>query len=142
MTSAILLLAGVSILADPPASRALAERDLRPEAWALGPAVSPLPEPRVIEVTARSFAFEPSEIEVTEGDRVRLVVRSADGPHGLEITQFRVSKDIPRGKDPVIIEFTADTVGRFPILCSVYCGEGHDDMKGALVVTAHASAQP
>ncbi len=100
------------------------------------------PEPRVIEVTVRRFAFEPSEIEVTEGERVRLLVRSGDGPHGIEIEQFRVSKEIPRGKEPIIVEFTADAVGRFPILCSVYCGDGHGDMKGALVVNARASAQP
>ena len=100
------------------------------------------PEPRVIKVVAKRYAFEPSEIDVTEGERVRLVVRSGDGLHGIEITQFRISKEIPRGKDPVIIEFTADAVGRFPILCSVYCGDGHGEMKGALVVTARASAQP
>lgn len=99
-------------------------------------------EPRVIEVVVRRFAFEPPEIQVTEGERVRLEVRSADGPHGVEIKQFRVSKEIPRGKDPVVIEFTADAVGRFPVICSVYCGDGHEDMKGALVVNARAAAQP
>jgi cytochrome c oxidase subunit 2 len=99
-------------------------------------------DPRVIEVVVRRFAFEPSEIEVTEGERVRLLVRSGDGPHGLEIKQFRVSKEIPRGKEPVVIEFTADAVGRFPILCSVYCGDGHENMKGALVVNARAPTQP
>jgi heme/copper-type cytochrome/quinol oxidase subunit 2 len=43
---------------------------------------------------------------------------------------------VPRGKDPVTIEFTASEVGTFPILCSLFCGDGHADMKGALVVTA------
>ncbi|MBI2187229.1 MAG: cupredoxin domain-containing protein [Acidobacteria bacterium] len=100
------------------------------------------PEPRVIEVVAKRFAFEPAEIEVTEGDRVQLVLRSGDGVHGLEIKQFRVSKEIPRGTEPVVIEFTADAVGHFPMLCSVYCGDGHDDMKGALVVNARPAAQP
>lgn len=96
----------------------------------------------MIEVVAKRYAFEPSEIEVAEGERVRLVVRSGDGLHGIEIKQFRISKEIPRGTDPVIIEFTADAVGRFPILCSVYCGDGHGDMSGALVVTARAPADP
>jgi cytochrome c oxidase subunit 2 len=100
------------------------------------------PEPRVIEVVAQRFVFEPPEIQATEGERIRLVVRSGDGLHGIEIKQFRVSKEIPRGKEPVTIEFTADAVGRFPILCSVYCGDGHDDMKGALVVNARTPAQP
>jgi cytochrome c oxidase subunit 2 len=93
-------------------------------------------EPRVIEVLARRYVFEPSEIEVTEGERVRMLVRSGDGMHGLEIRRFKVSKEIPRGGEPVVIEFTPDAPGRFPILCSLFCGDGHDDMKGVLVVQA------
>ena len=96
----------------------------------------PQPEPRVIEVVARRFAFEPPAIEVAVGERVRLVVRSADGVHGVEIKRFRVNREIPRGATPVRIEFTADEAGRFPILCSEYCGEGHDEMSGTLVVSA------
>jgi cytochrome c oxidase subunit 2 len=96
-------------------------------------------EPKTFEVVARRFAFEPSTIEVTEGDRVRLLVRSADGPHGVEIKEFKVKKAVPRAKpgdSPVTIEFLASTAGKFPILCSEYCGNGHDDMTGTLVVQA------
>jgi cytochrome c oxidase subunit II len=91
---------------------------------------------RVIEVVATRFAFEPSRIEVTEGDRVKLVVKSGDGVHGVEIKKFRFNKKIPRGGEPVTIEFVASAVGEFPILCSEYCGEGHEDMKGTLIVVA------
>ena len=97
-------------------------------------------EPRVIEVLARRYAFEPSQIDVTQGERVRLLVRSGDGMHGFEIRNFDVSEEIPRGGGPVVIEFTADEPGRFPILCSLFCGSGHDDMKGALVVQARERA--
>ena len=97
-------------------------------------------EPRTIEVVVRRFAFEPATIEATEGERLRVLVRSADGPHGFEIKPLKVSKEVPRGKDPVTIEFTASQVGTFPILCSVFCGDGHEDMKGALVVTARPAA--
>ena len=99
------------------------------------------PEPRVIEVVAKRYAFEPSTIEATVGERLRLMVVSADGPHGLEIKKFKVKKDIPRGTTPVVIEFTPTEAGQFPILCSEYCGDGHADMKGMLVVQAQA-AQP
>ena len=98
-------------------------------------------EPKVFEVVARRFEFEPATIEVTEGDRVRLVVRSADGPHGVEIKAFRVKKAVPRAKPgdaPITIEFVATSAGEFPILCSEYCGNGHEDMKGTLVVKAKA----
>jgi cytochrome c oxidase subunit 2 len=93
-------------------------------------------EPRTIEVVVKRFAFEPAEIQVTTGERVRLLVRSADGLHGIEIKKVKVAKEIPRGNKPVTIEFTADEAGRYPILCSEYCGDGHDDMKGTLVVLA------
>ena len=95
------------------------------------------PETKTFEVVARRFAFEPATIEVTEGDRVKLLVRSADGPHGVEIKQFKVKKAVPRAKpgdSPVEIQFTASTAGKFPILCSEYCGNGHEDMTGTLVV--------
>ena len=96
---------------------------------------------RVFEVIARRFDFEPATIEVTEGDRVRLLVRSADGAHGVEIKAFKVKKAVPRAKPgdaPITIEFVATRAGEFPILCSEYCGNGHEDMTGALVVKAKA----
>jgi cytochrome c oxidase subunit 2 len=96
-------------------------------------------EPRTIEVVAKRFAFEPARIEVTEGERVRLVVKSGDGVHGIEIKKFRISKKVPRGGDPVTIEFVAAAPGEFPILCSEYCGDGHEDMKGMLVVAAKSA---
>lgn len=90
--------------------------------------------PRVIDVVAKRFAFEPARIEVIEGERVRLVVKSADGPHGIEIKKFKVKKVVKRGDEPVTIEFTASAAGEYPIVCSEYCGEGHKEMKGMLVV--------
>jgi cytochrome c oxidase subunit 2 len=102
-------------------------------AWAVA-AAGRQDAPREIDVVVRRFAFEPARIEVAVGERVRLRVVSADGPHGVEIKQFNVKKEIPRGTKPVVIEFTAKEAGEFPILCSEYCGEGHEDMKGQLVV--------
>ena len=105
-------------------------------AFAQQPAAS---EPKVFEVVARRFAFEPATIEVTEGDTVRLLVRSADGPHGVEIKALKVKKAVPRAKpgdSPVTIEFVAKAAGEYPILCSEYCGKGHEEMTGTLVVRA------
>lgn len=90
----------------------------------------------MIEVVASRFAFEPARIEVTEGEHIRLVVTSADGVHGVGIKKFRVEKKVPRGGTPVTIDFVASAAGEFPLLCSEYCGNGHEDMKGLLVVAA------
>lgn len=99
-------------------------------------------EPRTIEVVTRRYTFEPAVIEAVEGERLRILVKSGDGPHGFEIKKFKVSKEIPRGSDPVVIEFTASEAGKFPILCSVFCGDGHGDMKGTLIVSAGTAATP
>jgi cytochrome c oxidase subunit II len=96
------------------------------------------PEPRVVEVVAKRFEFEPSRIDVNEGETIRILVRSADGLHGFGIKKFKVSEEVPRGGQPVSIEFTATAVGEFDVLCSEYCGKGHEGMKGKLVVRANS----
>ncbi len=97
--------------------------------------------PRVIEVTAKRFTFQPSRIEVKEGERIRLVVKSEDGVHGLQIKKFRVNKLVPRGGEPVTIDFVASAPGTFEILCSEECGDGHESMSGTLVVEAKAKGE-
>jgi cytochrome c oxidase subunit 2 len=121
LKAAVYLIAGISSLLAPMAVSAQKE---------------PGPDVRVFEVTARKFDFEPSRIEVDEGERVRLIVRSADGVHGVAIRKFRVNKLVPRGGEPVTIEFVASAAGTYPILCSEFCGDGHEDMTGTLVVRA------
>lgn len=94
--------------------------------------------PREIPVVVQRFSFEPARIDVTEGERIRLLVSSGDGVHGLEIKKFKVNKKIPRGGELVTIDFVASAPGEYPILCSEYCGNGHEEMKGTLVVATKA----
>jgi cytochrome c oxidase subunit 2 len=97
-------------------------------------------DPRIVEITARRFAFEPSQIEATVGERLQLVIKSADGVHGVEIKKLKIKKEVPRGGEAVTIDFTATTEGSFPILCSEYCGNGHNDMTGMLIVRSTSGA--
>lgn len=108
-------------------------------AWEQDPATAPAP--RVIEVVAKRFTFEPAKIEVTEGERIRLMVRSGDGVHGFEIKKFRVNKAVPRGGKPVAIDFVASAPGTYEILCSEECGDGHEAMTGTLIVLAKPKAK-
>ena len=87
-------------------------------------------------MVARRFKFEPATIEVTVGEHVRLLVRSADGVHGVGIRKFKVNTLIPRDGEPVAIDFVASEAGTFPVVCSEACGDGHDAMRGSLVVVA------
>lgn len=91
-------------------------------------------------IEASHFQFEPNRIDVSEGQRVRLVLHSLDGVHGLAIPEFGVSLRIPEGGVPVAIEFIADKAGVFPFGCSEYCGVGHADMTGEIVVLGASRA--
>ncbi len=122
------------------AARVVAVALLLSAAPSNGTPAAQTPEPRVIEVIASRYAFDPATIDVRVGERVRLVMKSADGVHGLEIKKFKVKKEIPRGTSAVTVEFTASEAGSFPILCSEYCGDGHEEMTGTLVVRAADTA--
>ena len=91
--------------------------------------------PRVIEVKAKKYDFEPSTIEVQQGERVVLRVTSTDRLHGIGIKKFGVSKEVPKG-ETVDVEFVASSAGTYKVLCTEDCGKGHDDMVGTLVVKA------
>jgi cytochrome c oxidase subunit 2 len=96
------------------------------------------PRTRRFEVTASRYRFEPSRIEVTRGDVVELVLRSADTEHGLAIKAYKVKVKIPKGGEAVGVSFVASEVGTFPFSCSEFCGFGHRRMKGELVVAERA----
>ncbi len=97
--------------------------------------------PRVIDVVAKKFTFEPATVEVTEGERIRLMVRSADGVHGIEIKKLRINKIVPRDGTPVEIDFVAPAPGTYEVMCSEYCGDGHEAMAGTLVVQAKGATE-
>ncbi len=88
---------------------------------------------RTVEVEAFRYGFKPDPIIVNEGETVELVAHSADVTHGLQITEFSVNETL--NKDEVKkIRFTADKAGTFTIYCSIYCGPGHGNMTGTLIV--------
>lgn len=83
-------------------------------------------------VTAKKFDFSPASINVKEGDTVKLTINSLDVPHGFAIDELGIKKDLPVGSTTV--EFTATKKGTFRFYCSLFCGSGHREMEGKLVV--------
>lgn len=132
--------AGMALLPETPANAGVGKDPATAYAppTSTAAAVAPDVPIRSFDVVARRFAFEPSRIDVALGDRVRLVVTSADGVHGVGIRRFKVNTLVPRGGKAVTIEFTANEAGTFPLVCSEACGDGHADMRGSLVVVATA----
>jgi len=91
------------------------------------------PSASAITITAKKYDFTPNVITVRKGDRVKLVVTAQDRDHGIKIETFRIDQKLPKG-EPVTVEFVADQAGTFPFQCSQFCGLGHKNMKGTLVV--------
>ncbi|MFH1095455.1 MAG: cupredoxin domain-containing protein [Candidatus Micrarchaeota archaeon] len=91
-------------------------------------------------IKATKFAFSPSTIAVNKGDRVRLTLQNVDGAHGLSISEYGVNLQPGSGQSQTA-EFVADKAGTFNFACTVYCGSGHLDMSGKLVVDDAAGSQ-
>ncbi len=90
-------------------------------------------ETKELEITAHNFAFEPALISVNLGDHVKLLVTSADNDHGISIPALGVNAPLPVNK-VTIVEFDATKKGMFEFRCNTYCGEGHNEMIGAIEV--------
>ena len=89
--------------------------------------------PRVIKMTAKKFEYSPSEVHIKRGEHVVLELTSLDRKHGFKLPELGVRADVPPG-GTARVEVTAEKAGRVPFACDVFCGDGHEDMTGTLIV--------
>lgn len=100
---------------------------------ALGMALGAAQAPRVVRITAKKFEFEPPQVRLKRGETVVLELATADRSHGFKVPELGIRVDaLPDEVHRVTL--TPDRAGRFTFLCDVFCGEGHDDMEGHIVV--------
>jgi len=99
---------------------------------ALMPGVPAQPAPRRIEVTAKRFAFSPSEITLKKGEPVVLVLKSADVAHGIRFKELGIETKVGKGQTSELA-FTPERTGTFVGHCYVFCGSGH----GGMTLTLH-----
>lgn len=84
-------------------------------------------------VVAKTWAFEPREIEIPVGSTVEIFVTSPDLQHGMKIVDTNVNMQVVPGQVSKLT-YTFDEVGEFPYLCHEYCGRGHAAMWGVVNV--------
>jgi cytochrome c oxidase subunit 2 len=92
-------------------------------------------EPRIIEITAHRFAYEPNEIALKAGERVMLAIRALDFAHGLKIPDLGLRIDLLPGL-VTRLELQPRQPGVIDFLCDNFCGEGHEEMHGRFIVSA------
>lgn len=88
---------------------------------------------QVVQVTAKRFSFTPKEIVVKKGRPVVLEISSLDFVHGFNVPDLKLRADLPPGKI-TRVQFTPDRAGEFPFVCDNFCGDGHEEMHGRVVV--------
>ena len=91
-------------------------------------------EPRVIKLVAKKFEFVPEKIEIKRGEAVSLQISAPDVAMGFFLPDFKLRADIVPGRVTTLL-LTPDKAGTFMFTCDVFCGSGHGDMGGALVVS-------
>jgi heme/copper-type cytochrome/quinol oxidase subunit 2 len=113
---------------------------------------NPQPETRSLtQLVLPDFAgtgydkFFPGVMVVNQGDSVSISIRNTDDmAHGFTIAAYGIDAAVNPGSalsngtipslTTAIPTFTATNAGVFTFLCTVYCGPGHLDMTGSLVV--------
>jgi cytochrome c oxidase subunit II len=99
----------------------------------LAPRTTHSAQEQVIRVTAKKFEYSPNEITVKKGVPVVLEITSLDRDHGFKLREFGVRADIKPGQT-TRVRIVPKKTGHFPFQCDVFCGSGHEDMSGELVV--------
>jgi cytochrome c oxidase subunit 2 len=93
-----------------------------------------VPVERVIHLTAKNFQFSPDSITLKKGEPVVFEISSGDRKHGFSLRTFGLRSDVLPGKVSRI-RFTPDKTGKFTFSCDVFCGDGHEEMTGTVIVT-------
>jgi cytochrome c oxidase subunit 2 len=91
------------------------------------------PDPQVIKLSVKKFEFSLKEIHVKKGMPVVIEVTALDRLHGFNLPDFDVRGDVNPGQ-VTRIAFTPSKAGEFEFLCDIFCGEGHENVNGKLIV--------
>lgn len=88
---------------------------------------------RVVKVVAQKFHYTPTEIVLKKGEPVVLELTALDFTHGFSVPELGIRADIPEGK-VTRLELTPTKTGGFDFICDNFCGSGHEEMSGRIVV--------
>jgi cytochrome c oxidase subunit II len=108
------------------------------------------PPPRVIAMTVKDFQFDPAEIRLKVGEKVRLQVTSADQTRGIHISAFPdgAKANTPPGLafifgedcwklkkgETIPVDIEATEAGTYSFVCCKSCGTDHRRMTGRIYV--------
>ena len=88
---------------------------------------------RVIDITAKRFAFTPNTVTLKKGEKVTLRLHSEDVTHGFFMRALKIDEVIEPGQTKDIA-IDPQTAGSFTTICDHFCGANHGNMNMTIVV--------
>jgi len=88
---------------------------------------------KTFTIKGQNFSFNPAEIRVKRGDKVKIVFQNESGYHDWMLEGYNVRTKQMTGPATETVEFTADQAGTFEYYCSVGTHR-QMGMKGNLIV--------
>jgi cytochrome c oxidase subunit 2 len=91
-------------------------------------------------VNQDDFVIVGDDLHLPIGKPVKVLLRSIDVVHDFYVPEFRAKMDLMPGFVS-FFWFTPTRTGTFDILCGAFCGVGHFEMRGSVVVEDEKSYQ-
>jgi cytochrome c oxidase subunit 2 len=91
--------------------------------------------PQVVKLVAERFRYTPGEFRVKAGRPVVLEFTSVDFVHGFHMPDVKMRADLPPGR-MTRVQLGALRPGTYDFLCDNFCGDGHEEMHGRMIVEA------
>ncbi|MBI3503645.1 MAG: cupredoxin domain-containing protein, partial [Proteobacteria bacterium] len=80
------------------------------------------------------YEFTPPSIAIRRGQPTIIEIESLDRVHGFKVPGLGLRAEaLP--DQTVRVRVTAERAGRYALVCDVFCGTGHEEMEGEIVVT-------
>jgi cytochrome c oxidase subunit 2 len=92
-----------------------------------------------LHLVAKMWAFEPAEVRLPPGADVEIYLSALDVTHGAYIEHTNVNlMAVPGAVNAARVRF--DKEGEYDVVCHEYCGLGHQNMMGKIIVAKGAVA--
>ena len=88
----------------------------------------------VVRIEASKFRYDPPKVTLKRGVPVVLELTSSDRSHGFKQVELGIDVKVLPG-ETTQVRVTPEAAGTFSFACDVFCGSGHEEMDGEIVVT-------
>ncbi|MCF7821228.1 MAG: hypothetical protein K9M17_02145 [Mariprofundaceae bacterium] len=87
-----------------------------------------------VYILARAYNFGRFTLELEKGKSYQLKLTSNEIRHGIAVRELKLKETINLGEIRSVA-FRPEKAGTFDMVCSEFCGYGHESMVGRLIVT-------